>query len=88
MKPLNGIVLTEELREELDQAAVATQQAYATARGGGAPGSSVPGGPNDEHGAAAGGLVLTPNSIAANLEDLLAEKGAYSLTLCSYNFCS
>ena len=87
VKPLNGIVLTEELREELDQAAVATQQAYATARGGGAPGSSVPGGvggPNDEHGGAAGGLVLTPNSIAANLEDLLAEKGAYSFALCSF----
>ena len=38
MKPLNGIVMTEELREELDQAAVATQQAYVTARGGGVPG--------------------------------------------------
>ena len=76
MKPLNGIVMTEELREELDQAAIATQQAYATARGGGGggggPGSPVSGGPNDDHGAA--GLVLTPNSIAANLEDLLAEK--------------
>ena len=76
MKPLNGIVMTEELREELDQAAVATQQAYVTARGGGGgvPGSPVSGGgggPNDDHG---GGLVLTPSSIAANLEDLLAEK--------------
>ena len=68
--------MTEELREELDQAAVATQQAYVTARGGGGggggPSSPVSGGPNDDHGAA--GLVVTPNSIAANLEDLLAEK--------------
>ena len=37
------------------------------------PGSPVSGGPNDDHGGAAG-LVSTPYSIAANLEDLLAEK--------------
>ena len=36
-------------------------------------GSPVSGGPNDDHGGPAG-LVSTPYSIAANLEDLLAEK--------------
>jgi len=31
-KTLNGLVITEELREELEQAAVATQQAYNAVR--------------------------------------------------------
>ena len=39
MKQVNGIVMTEELREELDQAALATQQAFVAARGGAAPGT-------------------------------------------------
>ncbi len=34
VKPANGIVMTEELREELDQAALATQHAFLAARGG------------------------------------------------------
>jgi hypothetical protein len=32
VKPVNGIVITDELREELDQAALATQQAYLAVR--------------------------------------------------------
>ncbi len=32
MKPANGLVITDELREELDHAAVATQQAYMAVR--------------------------------------------------------
>ena len=39
MKPANGIVITDELREELDQAAVATQQAYLAVRA--APGIPI-----------------------------------------------
>lgn len=37
VRHVNGIVWTDELREQLDQAALATQQAYVAARGG-APG--------------------------------------------------
>jgi inositol 1,4,5-triphosphate receptor type 1 len=64
--------MTEELREELDQAALATQQAYVAARGGSGIGPGAGGG---------GGAVSVDDSpfgltstIASNLEDLLAEK--------------
>ena len=59
-KAVNGIVMTEELRDELDQAALATQQAFVAARGGTAPGEDHPFG--------------LPASLPSNLEDLLAEK--------------
>ncbi len=65
--------MTEELREELDQAALATQQAYAAARGGFVPagsGGSVSAGGN----AADDASPFAGLSIASNLEDLLAEK--------------
>jgi len=39
VKPANGIVITDELREELDQAALATQQAYIAVRA--APGEDA-----------------------------------------------
>jgi inositol 1,4,5-triphosphate receptor type 1 len=58
VKPANGIVITDELREELDQAALATQQAYIAVRA--APGED-----------ASFGL---PPALSSNLEDLLAEK--------------
>ena len=58
VKPVNGIVITDELREELDQAALATQQAYIAVRA--APGED-----------ASFGL---PPALSSNLEDLLAEK--------------
>merc|ERR1719317_1725920 len=59
-RPVNGhVVLTEEGREELDQSALATQQAFAAVRGGLATGFEE----------ASGLPSLTPG-----LEDLLAEK--------------
>ena len=61
MNKPNGIVMTEELREELDQAALATQQAYVAARGGAVP-------PMDEVVSPFG----LPTNLASNLEDLLA----------------
>ena len=61
IKSVNGVVMTEELREELDQAALATQQAFVAARGG----SMTPSDETPTYG-------LPP--IAANLEDLLADK--------------
>ncbi|XP_046984326.1 inositol 1,4,5-trisphosphate receptor [Schistocerca americana] len=57
VKP-NGIVITEELREELNQAAFATSHAYAGAR-------------SASQGEEVGSLVLGPGSA---LEDMLAEK--------------
>jgi inositol 1,4,5-triphosphate receptor type 1 len=60
----NGIVMTEELREELNQAALATSQAYAGARAT-APGDAV--GAVEE----AAALVLQPGSA---IEDMIAEK--------------
>lgn len=63
-KQSNGIVITDELRDELNNAGIATAQAYAAARNLIPPGSNSNGGPDDQ---------LTVNMGNA-LEEILADK--------------